>query len=380
MAKIIRKTAKIFGSTATSGQISEFGSLAAGTPVFSTDPAVIQSLSNWLQGWYSAIIANSNPTIQDMNAVQFVNSYQIAYGLQTGVAEWDSSTTYYIGSFVSDGTNKLYYSLQNNNTNHAVTDGAYWTIYGNTQNSVVSKTTTYTATTDDSLILCSGSSFTVTLPAASAGGGGKILRIQKTDASTSNIITIARAGSDTIQGLTSTTLNTQDEVVTLMSDGALTWYIQDRSYPMTWIPFTMVLTGANGTAPTNGTVATNAAFYRRNGGNMELKWEFHTTTAGNNNGATGQWLITLPFGTVDATIIPEYNTNAFGTANVGSMEVLMTNLYLGTLQMYDSNRIVASLTTGNSTFSDWSTSGNNWNTSPIRLSMNASVPITGWNT
>lgn len=87
---------------------------------------------------------------------------------------------------------------------------------------VVSKTTTYSATTSDEIILCSGSAFTVTLPAAS--NAGKVLRIIKTDSSTANVITIARAGSDTINGATSVTLTQQYQEAILKADGSTTWY------------------------------------------------------------------------------------------------------------------------------------------------------------
>lgn len=130
MAKIVRKTAKIFGSSAGTNQIAEFGSLFAGTPVFSTDPAVIQSLTNWLQGWFAAVEDINSPAIEDMNAFCYVMAYQIAYILQQGIGEWDSGTTYYTNSYVSSG-NTIYVSLQDNNLNHAVSDGAWWAPYLN---------------------------------------------------------------------------------------------------------------------------------------------------------------------------------------------------------------------------------------------------------
>jgi len=135
MAKTVRKTAKIFGSTPGANQIAQFGSLAFGTPAYSVDPAVIQSLSQWLTGWFSAVIGANSPAIEDMNAFCYVMAYQIYYILQTGVGEWDSGTTYYIGSVVQDNTGILYTSLTNTNLNNALTDGTNWrAIQGYTQN------------------------------------------------------------------------------------------------------------------------------------------------------------------------------------------------------------------------------------------------------
>ena len=54
-------------------------------------------------------------------------SYQTAYTMQKGVAEWDSGTTYYTGDFCKGvGEGKLYVSLVDNNLNHVVSDTTYW--------------------------------------------------------------------------------------------------------------------------------------------------------------------------------------------------------------------------------------------------------------
>lgn len=126
MAKITRKNQKIFGSAAGTDQIAEFGSLAAGVPAFTTDPETIQALSNYLTGWYGAVIGSNSPAIEDMNALCYLFAYQLAYVLQAGVAEWDDSTTYYIGSMVTDGAGGLYISITNANLNNAVTDTTNW--------------------------------------------------------------------------------------------------------------------------------------------------------------------------------------------------------------------------------------------------------------
>lgn len=127
MAKIDRKTAKIFGQNASANQIGIFGSLAAASPAYSTDPETIQSLSEWLSGWFDAVIGANSPAIEDMNAYCYVMAYQIAYILQNGIGEWDAETPYYIGSLATSGT-KIYRSIADNNTNNAVTDSTKWVI------------------------------------------------------------------------------------------------------------------------------------------------------------------------------------------------------------------------------------------------------------
>lgn len=130
MAKLTRKTASIFGSTASVNQIAKFGSLAAASPVLysgaTADAATIQSLSNWLQGWFGAVEAGNSPAIEDMNAFCFVMAYQIAYQMQEGIPEWDSATIYYKGSLANDGGGNIYVSIADNNTNHILTNASFW--------------------------------------------------------------------------------------------------------------------------------------------------------------------------------------------------------------------------------------------------------------
>lgn len=65
-------------------------------------------------------------------------------------------------------------------------------------------------------------SITLTLPLASAAGNREY-RVKKTDA-TSNTVTIARSGSDTIDGQTSRVLGSQYEAVIVQSDGT-NWHL-----------------------------------------------------------------------------------------------------------------------------------------------------------
>lgn len=126
MAKLNRVLQKIFGSTSGANQIAQFGSYQAGTPTFSTDPSVIQSLSNYLTGWFAAVNGSYSPAIEDMNALHYLFSYQLAYLMQAGISEWDATTTYYIGSLVNDGTGRVYSSLIDTNLNQPVTDTSKW--------------------------------------------------------------------------------------------------------------------------------------------------------------------------------------------------------------------------------------------------------------
>lgn len=164
MTKITRQTQKIFGSNAGFDQIAQFGSLQAGTPTFTTSIPTIQALSEYLTGWYGAVIGQNSPAIEDMNALCYLYAYQLAYLFQAGVAEWDAGTTYYAGSLV----NNISYNFTVTSANATV--GATYT--NNTQTFTV-LTTIAGATT----LACSGTGVPLssgTLTKASGTGDATI--------------------------------------------------------------------------------------------------------------------------------------------------------------------------------------------------------------
>ena len=96
--KLVRKLQKIFAETAGFNQKAKIGSLAAGVPEFTTDIELMQSNGNYSGGWFSTVLGGNSPAIQDMNALDNLITYQLAYLMQSGVAEWDPNTHYFIGS------------------------------------------------------------------------------------------------------------------------------------------------------------------------------------------------------------------------------------------------------------------------------------------
>ena len=130
MAEIPRKHQKIFGSSLTpTGNVAVWGSLAAGAPAFSNDPDVIQSLSNFGQGFNGEVVGNSSPALEDLNGLMLLVTQQIAYVLQSGLAEWSADTTYWQSNFARIGST-IYLSLTNNNIgNNPATDTNNWAPY-----------------------------------------------------------------------------------------------------------------------------------------------------------------------------------------------------------------------------------------------------------
>lgn len=190
---------------------------------------------------------------------------------------------------------------------------------------VTAVTTTYQALVTDDLILGSGSAFTITLPAASVGK--KFLRIQKTDASLTNIVTISRAGSDTItaagvSALTSTTLNTGGEEIMFVSDGVSVWYVIHRYIPSGWVSVTVTGSWVANT--------TYTALMKRTGDSASFDIKIATSGAPTSAVLT----LTLPITIDTAKITVADNTKAFG---VGSIWDNNTTTYYQALASYNSS-------------------------------------------
>lgn len=131
MAKLQRKSAKLFAenATAAAGGLAQFGSLAAGTPNYSTDPDVIQALPAYGNGWSDAVLGTKSPALEDRNALDYLLSYQQAYIMQHGIPEWLDTETYYENSYVIDSNGELRVSTIDNNTGHDPIEddgGQYW--------------------------------------------------------------------------------------------------------------------------------------------------------------------------------------------------------------------------------------------------------------
>jgi len=146
MPKIARKTQKILGGNSSDN--GQFGSAQAGTKILSNDPDVIQSLPAWGSGWNSATVSGLQlPTLEEMQGVQYVQTYQLAYLFQEGIPEYDAGTTYYHYSVVKKASSfQLYGSLVDNNVGHALTDPTKWVLLFD-----LGKLNNYTATTNPTI-------------------------------------------------------------------------------------------------------------------------------------------------------------------------------------------------------------------------------------
>lgn len=143
---LTRVPAKIFAENAPQNVVGQFGSALNGTKVNTTDVSIIQGLPAYTTGWSSAVISNRNyPTLEEMNGVMKTMSYQTAYNMQKGVAEWDNQTTYYTGDICKAvGSGVLYVSRADNNIGNPVSNTTYWQEYQGAQTSIPATNYIYT--------------------------------------------------------------------------------------------------------------------------------------------------------------------------------------------------------------------------------------------
>ena len=128
MAKITRKNQKIFADSAAASQITVFGSIKENSPNppdYSKDPDLIQS-NEFMQGWTGATQDDYAPYRQDMNAIQYLVTRQLAYLFQAGIPEYDSATQYFANCSFCQINGVVYLCIQDALNKLPTTEPTYW--------------------------------------------------------------------------------------------------------------------------------------------------------------------------------------------------------------------------------------------------------------
>jgi len=238
MAKIARKHQKIFaGDLTANGNISKFGSLAEGTPEYSDDPDLIQGRTAYGNGFAAAIIGNYAPVLQDFNALFYVITRQLAYLFQAGISEWSSTTSYYIGSFVHDGSGVVYMSVSDSNLNQALTLATKWIAL--TPNAIYTESrqdVDYVVTNADSLILVNATGGYAnaapyfTLPTPSALNAGRTVIFKQLLGPQNGNSVIHAADSSTIDDASYKFLSARWQAMSFTSNGT-NWFVSKNYTP-----------------------------------------------------------------------------------------------------------------------------------------------------
>lgn len=129
MAKINRVKQEIFANQAGSRQITAFGTAKSETPIFTKELNQIQN-NNYLYGWAQALLPDKAPFEEDMNALFYAITRQLAYIFQEGIPEYDPNTEYSLNALVrGTGSNVIYCSVAPENLGNDLNDPNYWVPY-----------------------------------------------------------------------------------------------------------------------------------------------------------------------------------------------------------------------------------------------------------
>jgi hypothetical protein len=97
-------------------------------------------------------------------------------------------------------------------------------VNGSVSIGLTTKTANYTMTTSDCVILADATSSAITITLPSAANTGMIVHIKKVDSS-ANVVTISRAGTDTIEGVNTVSLSVRYSSRTFVANGGGLWLV-----------------------------------------------------------------------------------------------------------------------------------------------------------
>ena len=248
----------------------------------------------------SAVTATTLGYLDATSSIQTQLDARLAKSLLAAKGDLISASAAATPVALTAGANGLFLKADSSQTS-----GLVWASATSAGLAVRTETTTYLIVSVDDVILANaaGASFTITLPSAAANPG-KQYKLQKIDSDFTKVVTLARAGSDTIGNAsgTSTTLNTQDEAITIVSDGVSKWVILDRRIPSKWAAHT----------PSDTTLGwmsggTRTYQWRREGGDIRIRGHI------------------LSVGTVSAQIVFEPAEYLPSGLSVSTADLLTTN-------------------------------------------------------
>lgn len=211
-------------------------------PASSTDNAITR-----FDGTSGKIVQNSTVIIDDTGTMTLPNAANIAVGTATGT-QIATATTQKLGFFAATpvvqqlATVDLGVVLSNlglraagtaypiNTSGSAAFTGAFASGSGGGRSPITNRTGNATLTATSPVyntIDATAGNITITLPLANASNG-QCFKLKRTDG-TANTVTIARAGSDTIDGAASYTLPTQYKYVHIHNNNSTSWWVMGNN-------------------------------------------------------------------------------------------------------------------------------------------------------
>lgn len=269
-------------------------------------------------------------------------------------------------------------------TSQGTTLAPTWTTVGGSQ-AYRSVTTTDAPTNTDYTLNCSGSSFTITLFTA-VGNTGKVLVLKHSGTSLTQVYTLNTTGGQTIGGVASGSyaLYTNGESLTIQSDGA-NWIILDHKAETSWIDGGAMTIGATTTPPTKGTTSRDKAWWRRDGQNVSVRFDYLQTGAG--SAGSGNYLFTFPASLTIDTSIQTTSGTILGAATDDNANSWLGIGYIGAASSsngevnamaYSSTQVWLYATVSFTARNPMSNSLYSLATAALGFNFTVSFPVSGW--
>lgn len=189
---------------------------------------------------------------------------------------------------------------------------------------VTPQSTTYTAVVNDHVV-CSGASFTVTLPTA-VGSSGKSIWIEHAGTSISQVYTVHTTSSQTIRHAGTTYSNTDvnttgliaaytaGELFQFTSDGT-NWFVAVHKAVTDWIDGGAInVTAFSGGLAKGATKSRDKWFWKRSGRDVFFRVEYAQSAAG--SAGTSAYIFTPPTGTEPYDVGTTLTSNSASTTNI----------------------------------------------------------------
>lgn len=256
---------------------------------------------------------------------------------------------------------------------------------------------------EDKFVVLSGASANYYLPDATRWRGEEFT-LYHNGTSLSQVYTLYSVigASQTIGGIASGSyaLYTNGEMLRLISDGS-NWLISDHRAVTEWTAFTYLTAGGTvaspgnnlisgvTTAPTYGTIALNAAFWRRNQRSAQVMWDYRHTAIGA-VGSGGSYSFNLEAGLNIDTAYLTANTGTGSVSGSGYSSIVGTFDFgystnatgRGMLGVYSTTQLKAHVnyTNGSSTAAGiWGSSGISFaDDAAQNFHIRAEFPVSGW--
>jgi hypothetical protein len=168
-------------------------------------------------------------------------------------------------------------------------------------------------------------------------------------------------------------MSTPNESWSLISDGS-NWQILSHQTATDWTTFSMTIKGETSN-PTRGTVATENAWWRRIGRNIEVRYEFNMTGSG--SAGSGSYVFLLPNSwTLNGSLVSFLPGNAY--QSLGGGDVYNSGSGVSVIYVQTSNVLnngftlafgVSALRVGSGSYSFGGA---------VQLGFLASAPVTNW--